>query len=283
MSSSPSKPVSGLIRCKGITKSSGEQCRHTQHNSQYCWTHKDQADPPSEHQAAELTLLGLFHLAISASTKALLSCRLEILLPLGFLAIRWLIGPNSQIDFSVPKYRGPVRVCANPEPSLDIFSEQLSSTGRSGFPGWWTPSTQKQIDPVFEPASLVDHAVNATIPAAGAGAQNLRIRQTKGLAMWQKCSKEKISANFDLQCPFDAFNQLFFGGHLARVKFGWKELTSFPTTPAGKKEALKIRYGETYDKPSSQSDARPVNITILSRESSFAHPWRSQRTRNPTP
>ena len=57
--------------------------------------------------------------------------------------------------------------------------------------------------------------------------------------MWQKCSKEKVSSKFDLQCPFDAFNQMFFGGHLARVKVGWTEPTSSLTTPAEKKEALK--------------------------------------------
>lgn len=269
MSSSPAKAVSGLIRCKGIVASSGDQCRHTQYDSQYCWIHKAQADPPSKNHAAELNWLGLIHATILASTNKLLSCRPRYLLLLGFLAITWLITFDPQPGFSVPEYRGPVHVCTNPEPSLDIFSPHDPYTDRSEFPRWLNPFKQTQIDPLFEPASLVDHAINVTLPAAGAGAQNLTNSQTRGLAMWQNCSKEKISSNFDLQCPFDAFNQLFFGGHLARVKVSWMEPTSRPTTLAEKREVLKkTTWGRTSHYITPQ---RPVNITIFPRESRDWH------------
>ena len=93
--------------------------------------------------------------------------------------------------------------------------------------------------------------------------------------MWQKCSKEKILSTFDLQCPFDAFNHLFFAGHLARVKIGWTQPPSLPTTLAekkGKKEVPEaVTYGITRYKITSQSRPRHVNITILSRESDLWH------------
>ena len=83
--------------------------------------------------------------------------------------------------------------------------------------------------------------------------------------MWQKCSKE-ISSNFDLQCPFNAFNQLFFGGHLAQVKIGWEKPAS---TQIGIPQYVK--YGTTYQSETLDLPQRSVNITILSRESRIWH------------
>ena len=278
MSSSPAKAVSGLLRCKGTSQSSGEQCRHTQYDSQYCWMHKDQADPPSENHAAELNRLELIHATILAGTNRLLSCRPRYLLVFGFLASLWLaaskpqlVGSKPQLVFSVPEYRGPVRVCAIPEPSLDIFNQHHPYTDRSKFLRRLNPFKQMQINPVFEPASLVDHIINVTLPAAAAGAQNLTDSQTRGLAIWQNCSKEKVSSNFDLQCPFDAFNQLFFGSHLAGLKVGWMEPTSRPATLAEKFQVPKhVTLGyTTYFVP--QSRQRLVNSTILSGESRVWH------------
>ena len=263
MSSTPAKAVSGLIRCKGVSKSSGKQCRHVQYDSQYCPVHKDQTDAPSGQHAAGLNWLGRVYAAIS---------RPAILVLLGFLSKLWLTDLTQQILFSAPEYHGPVRVCAKPEPSFDIFNQHYPVTGHSAFPNWLNPFRQRYIYPVFEPASLVDHLINVTIPAAGAGAQNLTISQTKGLSMWQKCSKEKISSKFDLQCPFDAFNQLFFGGYLAQVKIGWTEPTNFSTALAERKAVGEnIVFGRTYSIVAPGERQRPVNITLLSRESSLWH------------
>ena len=230
--------------------------------------HKDQADPISENHAAELKWLEFIHATILASTNRLLSCRTRYLLLFGFLVSLWLIVSNLQLGFSVPEYRGPVRVCAIPEPSLDVFSQHHPHTDRSEFLGWFNSFKQTQIKPVFEPASLVDHIINVTLPAAGAGAQNLTDSQTRGLAIWQNCSKENISSSFDLQCPFDAFNQLFFGGHLAGLKVGWMKTTSSPTTPAEKNQSVTL--GRT-NHINPRLPQRLVNITILSPESTAWH------------
>ena len=231
-----------------------------QYDSQYCWRHEDQQDLSLKYHARELNWLEPIHKAISASYSVFYFCRPRIFLLLGFLASLWLIGSILEPDFSAPEYLGPVHVCNNPELSLDIFDHHRSYMGRFGIPRWSIPFKQTQIDAVFEPASLVDHAINVTIPAAGAGAQRLTVPQVRGLSMWQKCSKEEISSDFDLQCPFDAFNQLFFGGHLAPVKIGWTE----PTT------TKPVIYGTTHHNKTLDSPQRFVNITILSQES---HRW----------
>ena len=223
--------------------------------------HKDQTDLPPRYHATKLNWLEPISTAISASYSVLSFCRAKKYLLFGFLVSLWLINSILEPDFSAPEYLGPVRVCTNPEPSLDIFNQHHSYTGRFGFPRWSKSFKQRQIDAVFEPASLVDHAINVTIPAAGAGAHKLTVPQARGLSMWQKCSKEEISSNFDLQCPFDAFNQLFFGGHLAPVRIGWTE----PTT------TKPVIYGTTHQNKTLDSPQRFVNITILSRESLLWH------------
>ena len=270
-----SSPVSGMIRCKGISKSSEEQCRRTQYESQYCWVHKDQTDlPSSKNHAAALNYIGLIYVAISASNHKLFFYRPKILLLLAFLASIWLTGSTPQLSFSAPEYRGPVRVCTHPEPSLELFNQHHPSTDRSVFPTWLTPFKPRQIEPLFEPASLVNHIINATIPSAGAGSPNLTTPQKRGLSIWQNCSKSKISSTFDLQCPFDAFNHLFFGGLLSPVKIGWTEPPTLNTTLAEKKKQKgprDVTYGITRYKITPQSRPRHVNITILSRESDIWH------------
>ena len=176
-----------------------------------------------------------------------------------------LLGALLPPETEIPEYPGPVRVCAKPEPSLlNLFCQRDPEIDRSASLASCSADRVTEIKPLYEPATLVDRFINANNPTAGAGAgaQQLTTTQKNGLAQWQSCAKDVNSTEYDLQCSFDAFNQLFFGGHLAPVKVGWEQLEGGTMSKVlGGAVFGVMRYSNFLD-----TRRRPT-ISILSRES----------------
>lgn len=220
----------GLIRCKGITKSTGEQCRHQQREAVYCWKHEDQEDLPFNHCTGDLDI-GRTTAATVSRARGRSSLIILIALIFIFRGIYRSSSFNTIPNYlslfppsnSIPEYLGPMSVCNNSEPSLDDFL------------AWPNASKAKQIPPLYEPATLVDHFINITNSTLGAGTRDLSSLEMSGLAQWQRCDDTSAGGTdgFDLQCVFDAFNALFFEGRLAPVKVRWgspMEMTGFDGT-----------------------------------------------------
>ena len=276
MSALTANNVAGLIRCKGVSKSTGEQCRNQQREALYCSKHKDQEDLHSNH------CIGALNVGRTVAAKGSSAHRRTFLIVLIalILIIRWInrsslsklvpkyvnpVSPSESIpDYldpfssstTTPEYLGPMSVCNKSEPSLDVFL------------AWPNASKAKQIPPLYEPATLVDHFINTTNSTIGAGARDLNSLEVSGLAQWQRCDNDtKASAGgtigIDLQCVFDAFNALFFEGRLAPVKVRWSG--PFELLGSG---GMQVTLGQTVAQDNYE---RRVEIIILHQASKY---WR---------